>query len=124
MSRDPKIGIALAVVGSRGFNNYPLLKRTIDKLRETTKVVRIVSGGARGADTLGERYAREHQIETLIYKPDWDRHGRRAGVLRNEDIVEAADLVLAFWDGKSPGTRNTIGRARLSKKLHAITYYK
>lgn len=96
----------IAVVGSRVFNNYEFLKTRL--MLHFTDGDKVVSGGARGADRLSERFAKEFNYETIIYKPLWDIHGKRAGYLRNEDIVNKSDLVIAFWDGKSKGTKHTI----------------
>lgn len=96
----------LAVIGSRGFNNYPLMEDHLSKYNPT----HIVSGGAQGADKLAELYAVRHGIETIVYKPDWTV-GRHAGFLRNIQIVDSADCIIAFWDGKSKGTKHTIDYA-------------
>lgn len=101
----------VAVIGSRGFNNYELIKETLSSLDITL----VVSGGAMGADTLGERYARENGIPTKIFKPDWTK-GRGAGFLRNTDIINEADTVVAFWDGKSRGTLDSIKKAEKQGK--------
>jgi len=101
----------VAVIGSRGFNNYELVKETLSPLDITL----VVSGGAMGADTLGERYARENGIPTKIFKPDWTK-GRGAGFLRNTDIINEADTVVAFWDGKSRGTLDSIKKAEKQGK--------
>jgi hypothetical protein len=82
----------LAVVGSRDFTDYKMVKKELDKLNFDL----MVSGGARGADSLGERYADEHGIETFIFKPDWTKHGKAAGMIRNKDIVDACDVLIAF----------------------------
>jgi len=76
----------------------------------------IVSGGAYGADALAERFAREKGIPTIIFKPDWDKYGKSAGFKRNILIVNEADVVVAFWDGFSKGTKNSIELAEKSKK--------
>lgn len=102
----------VAVIGSRGFNNYNVVK---DKLDSISGITLIVSGGAMGADTLGERYAIENGIPTKIYKPDWSK-GRGAGFLRNTDIINEADIVVAFWDGKSRGTLDSIQKAEKQGK--------
>jgi hypothetical protein len=83
----------------------------------------IVSGGANGADSLGEKYANENKIEKDIYYPDWAKHGKAAGFIRNKLIIENADMVIAFWDQKSRGTRNSIGIAHELKKNTYIIYY-
>jgi hypothetical protein len=88
-----------------------------------------VSGGAQGADRLGERYARQRGLKLLILKPDWhprSRGGRYdpgAGLKRNGDIVAQADYVLAFYDGESPGTKNTIARVRESGKDYQVVRF-
>lgn len=102
----------VAVVGSRGFDDYTALVEQLDAL----EIDMIVSGGAAGADSLAERYAAEHGIPTRIHLPDWKRYGRSAGVQRNRLIVEDADIVLAFWDGVSKGTASTIRLAQKAGK--------
>ena len=109
----------VAVIGSRGFDNYELVKTALSPL----KITLLVSGGAKGADSLGERYAKENNIETLIFKPDWEKHGKAAGMIRNTDIVKNSDIVVAFWDGESKGTLDSIRKAEnLNKGLMIIKY--
>ena len=72
----------------------------------------VISGGARGADGLAARFAATHVIPLVVIAADWKRYGRKAGPIRNTEIVARADAVAAFWDGKSPGTRDTITKAR------------
>lgn len=100
----------LAIVGSRTFDDYDMAESFIDKVigENHYEVSQIISGGARGADALAERYAALHGIETLILRPDWKRIGRSAGFRRNEDIIAACDACIAFWDGASKGTRYDI----------------
>ena len=94
----------IAIIGSRSFQDYGLLIKTMASYTPST----IVSGGAKGADTLAERYAGEIGVDCNIFKPDWKRYGRAAGPKRNKQIVEASDLIIAFWNGKSRGTFSTI----------------
>ena len=104
--------IRLAIVGSRGFNDYERLCAVVSALveREQLIVVGIVSGGA---------YAHEHGLQLTEFLPDYDKYGRGAPLIRNKTIIENADYVLAVWDGKSRGTLNAIGHARkLGKPLH------
>lgn len=78
----------------------------------------IISGGARGVDTLAEEYADKHNLGKLIFKPEYDKYGRSAPLVRNRLIVENADIVVAIWDGRSRGTKYTIDYARkLNKHL-------
>jgi len=107
----------VAVIGSRKFTDYELMKKTLDKL----EIELIVSGGAIGADTLAEKYAEEHDIPTIIHKPNWRLYGKAAGFIRNKYIVDDADIVVAFWDGKSRGTEHSIDLARkVGKKVIII----
>ena len=76
----------------------------------------IISGGANGADTLAEMFADKFGCPILIIRPDWDAYGKRAGFLRNEEIVNEADVVLAFWDGESKGTKHTINLTKKAGK--------
>ena len=76
----------VAVIGSRSFNDYERLKDTLSKI----DVSLLVSGGANGADKLGEQYANENNIPTKIFLPDWEKHGKAAGFLRNTDIINEA----------------------------------
>ena len=102
----------VAVVGSRNFNDYEKLKQTLD---QTPDITRIISGGAKGADALAEQWAKEKGIEIVVYKPDWAKYGRGAGVVRNRLIIEDCDYCIAFWDGVSKGTKSSIEH---SKKMH------
>ena len=93
----------LAIIGSRDFNDFDLLENYV----VPTSPKLIISGGAKGADTLAEQYAEKHHVELLIFKPDWKQFGRGAGVVRNRQIVDAADEIMAFWDGQSKGTKSS-----------------
>lgn len=109
----------LAVIGSRGFNDYELVKRSLNNINITL----IISGGAKGADSLAERYASEFSIPTVIYKADWALYGRGAGVIRNTEIIQNAEVVIAFWDGVSKGTLDSIKKCeKFDKKLIQVIY--
>lgn len=109
----------VAVIGSRSFNDYQRLKDTLSKI----DISLLVSGGANGADKLGEQYANENNIPTKIFLPDWEKHGKAAGFLRNTDIINEADLVVAFWDQQSNGTRDSIQKAeKQGKKVIIISF--
>lgn len=81
----------------------------------------IVSGTARGADTFGERWAQENNIEIIRFPADWERYGRRAGPIRNEVMANNAEGLVAVWDGKSRGTRSMINLA-LKHGLRVMVY--
>lgn len=99
------------IAGSRGFSNYKLLKEQCNKyLREKRRTcnIIIVSGHARGADTLGERYAQDEGFALEVYPAQWKKLGKQAGYRRNEQMAEVADALIAFWDGESKGTKHMI----------------
>jgi len=76
---------------------------------ETDKYnVEIVSGGAKGPDSIAERFAHICRIPTKIFLPDWDKHGKSAGLIRNKEIVDYSHMIVAFWDQQSKGTKHTI----------------
>jgi hypothetical protein len=108
--------ITIAVVGSRSFNNYRMVVNTLDKHLILSKSYRFVSGGACGADRLAERYAKERDIPMVVVKPEWGKYGRSAGYINNTKIVEMADMVIAFWNGTSPGTKHAIKKAEENNK--------
>lgn len=111
----------LAIIGGRDFDDVDLLNDEISK--HIKNITLIVSGGARGADSLGEQFAIDNDIDTLIFKPEWDKYGRGAAFIRNKTIIENCDKVIAFWDGKSKGTKNSIDIAiKLGKTVKIIKY--
>lgn len=108
----------VAVIGSRTFNDYDEVKSVLS----TLKITLLISGGAKGADSLGEKYAKENNIETKIFYPDWSKHGKKAGFLRNSDIINEAELIIAFWDGHSKGTKDSLDKAlKLNKRVLIIS---
>ena len=120
----------LAIVGGRDFNDKYLMAEylAIFMTAYTNQEcdppeVEVISGGAKGADTLGERFAKIYRCPITIFKPDWDTHGKAAGFIRNQTIIDNCDMVLAFWDGKSHGTADTIGKAKRAMKPTLIVYY-
>lgn len=102
----------IAIVGSRNFNDYSTLKKYINNKLEELDIINdvdtIVSGGAKGADSLGERYAEEYSLEKIIFPAEWNKYGKRAGFIRNEYIIQNCDVCFAFWDGESHGTKHDI----------------
>lgn len=113
------------IAGGRDFTDYELLCRKCDKLFWNKRPTAIISGMARGADSLGARYARENGIPVLEFPADWEGLGRRAGMVRNLQMLDAADAVVAFWDGESKGTGHTIREAmKLRLPLRVVRYRK
>lgn len=99
----------LIIAGSRSFDDYNFLKSKVDNLlaniKDKKKII-IISGTANGADKTGERYAIREGYD-IIHKPaDWDKHGKRAGYMRNQEMADIADACVIFWDGKSPGSKH------------------
>ena len=106
----------LIVAGGRNYNNYAHLKKTLDAFRLKYHVEEIVSGADHGVDTLGEQYAKEHDIWLTQFPADWNKHRKAAGPIRNAQMAEYADCLLAFWDGSSKGTKNMIENMHKQKK--------
>lgn len=104
--------MTIAVIGSRNYSNFARLSEELDKY----DIGCIVSGGARGADSLARRYANERNIRMVEHLPDYAKYQRRAPLVRNELIIADADLIIAFWDGVSSGTAHAIGLARKNNK--------
>ena len=99
--------------GGRDFNDYQMLKATMDKLLcNITDDVVVICGQARGADTLGEQYAKEKGFTIDYYPAQWKLYGKRAGYLRNEQMAQVAEALVAFWDGESRGTKSMIELAK------------
>jgi predicted Rossmann fold nucleotide-binding protein DprA/Smf involved in DNA uptake len=118
-------GKRVAVIGSRNFTDKDRLFRVLDKNKDRIKV--IVSGGAHGADSLAQEWAKERGYPCLIFYPRWKddegKHDRGAGFKRNRNIIESADVVLAFWDKVSGGTKNSLEIAkRLNKPVRIYEF--
>lgn len=96
------------IAGSRSFDDYDLLSSFVKKVIDVHLVSGIISGGAKGADKLGERFATDNNITIHTIIPDWKKYGKRAGILRNKDMGDLGDLLVAFWDGESKGTKHMI----------------
>jgi len=96
----------LIIAGSRSFTHYQHLCQTLAPERH--RITQVLTGGARGADQLGFRWALKHHIRSRCFAADWERFGKAAGVRRNHQMAQAGDLLIAFWDGRSAGTRHMI----------------
>jgi len=107
------------IAGSRSCIEYNhILQAAAQAPWEITK---IISGGARGADKLGEKYAQRMAIPMTVMYADWDKYGKRAGYLRNVEMGDAADALIALWDGQSKGTKHMIHIAK-SKMLKVLVW--
>ena len=109
------------VAGSRSFDDFDLLQRKLDKLLAYLEDIEIVSGGAKGADTLGEQWAEIHDLPVKLFPADWDNLGRSAGYRRNEQMAQYATHLVAFWDGQSKGTKHMVETAKhLGLKVRVV----
>jgi hypothetical protein len=99
------------VAGSRTFRDYELLRNVCDKALSLQTEVEVVSGTADGADKLGEKYAWERCYSVKKFPADWVKFGRGAGHIRNAEMANYADALIAFWDNKSRGTKHMIDLA-------------
>lgn len=114
------------IAGSRDFADYELLKIVCDHMlseKVKTHNIVIISGGARGADSLGEQYAKERGYELQSHPADWDKYGKSAGYRRNKEMAEVADACICFWDGQSKGTKHMIDIATdMGLKVKIVNY--
>ena len=113
------------IAGGRDFKNYNLLEEKCDRLlsqREKDDIV-IISGGAIGVDTLGLKYADKRGYKTRVFIPNWHEHGKSAGFIRNTEMSENADALIAFWDNKSHGTKHMIDTAKKKGLIVRVINY-
>jgi hypothetical protein len=113
----------LIVAGGRNFSDYELLKSSLDKLLANKNNIVIISGKAKGADSLGEKYALERNYKIEEFPANWDEFGKSAGHKRNIEMSKVGDALAAFWDGISPGTRHMIQQMKNLKKPIRIIHY-
>jgi hypothetical protein len=107
----------VVIGGCRDYNDYVFFKSCLDEILKSKKdEIIIISGHCSGVDLMGERYAAENGFNVEIFFPEWAKYGRAAGPIRNKKMVETADLIIAFWDGTSKGTRSLIKCAQNGKK--------
>lgn len=107
------------VAGGRDFINYPVIEKVLDSFEIST----ILSGKARGADSVGETYAQRKKIPVWEFPANWNLYKNKAGFLRNKKMAQAGERLIAFWDGRSPGTKNMIFLAKQFKlEVHVFDY--
>lgn len=104
----------MLICGSRGITDVERVRRAMNEAWNDMgrpEITRVISGGARGVDSIGAMLARQGGVGVVTVYPDWDQFGRRAGFIRNTRMLEMlsqGDVVVAVWDGKSRGTKHTI----------------
>ncbi len=115
--------LKVIIAGGRDFKDYELLEKVCDehlqKYIDFGYNIKIISGLARGADSLGVNYAKSKEYKVHKFPANWDLYGKSAGFIRNEDMARFSDALIAFWDGKSKGTKNMINLAK-EYKLNTI----
>jgi len=106
-----EMAFKVIVAGGRDFDDYTSMCMWLDHLLVNKHDIEIVSGTARGADKLGERYALSRGYPVKKFPARWETFGKRAGMIRNRRMAEYADALVVFWDGRSRGTANMIATA-------------
>jgi hypothetical protein len=112
------------IAGGRGFSDFQLMNSKCNEvLLESGEDIEIVSGTAKGADKMGEHYASIRGFGVKQFPANWGSHGKAAGYIRNKDMADYADMLIAFWDGESKGTQHMINLAReRNLTVHVIKY--
>ena len=111
------------IAGSRGFSDFQLLYAKCEEVLANSTDVEIVSGTAKGADKMGEHYASLRGFGVKLFPADWNKHGKAAGYLRNKEMADYADVLIAFWDGESRGTQHMVNLAKeRNLAVHIINY--
>lgn len=130
----------LAIIGGRDFTDkFKLFREVKELMQEYPEINTIVSGGAQGADSYGEQFALENKIHCIIFQAKWDDlvtkpynirynkfgkpYNALAGFVRNTQIIKESDIVIAYWDGKSPGTKDSLDKAKSLGKIIIIKKY-
>ena len=116
----------LLIAGGRDFDDYEYLKQSLNDIVYDNII--IISGAAKGADSLGEKWAAENGHSVLRFNADWDKHGRSAGPIRNAEMVkfieqQTAKMAVFFWNGKSSGTKHCIECCKKADIEHRIYPY-
>lgn len=124
------------IAGSRNYKDNKFIFSELDKIltqeyfheygEDNGNILcdEIISGGARGVDTCSKHYAIYNKVKYREFKADWKTHGKSAGPIRNEEMAKEGDMLIAFWDGRSKGTKDMIDRAFKNKlKIYIIGIY-
>jgi len=115
------------IAGSRDITDINLVYQSVHYAKKELQwnITEVVSGGAKGIDTLAEQFAEEQNIPLKVFPADWNTHRKAAGPIRNRKMAEYADALIAIWDGESRGTANMIQEAKnknLKVYVHAVGY--
>lgn len=115
----------LIVAGGRDLNDEEMVWGILDQLASQIdrEIEEVVCGGASGADALGKRWAEFNNISVGMFPADWDTHGKAAGYRRNVDMANHADVLYAFWDGSSKGTKHMIDIMKKKQKPYCVFNY-
>lgn len=121
--------LKVIIAGSRNFNDYQLLKEKMDfylqnkiNIKKPNCGIEIVSGMARGADIMGEKYAKEKGYTLKQFPANWSLYGKSAGYIRNKQMRDYADACVVFWDGKSLGSKHMISLAKEKIPIRVVVY--
>lgn len=123
--------IRIIIAGSRNFNDYALLEKALREYIASRKInpdeIEIVSGHARGADSLGELFAKNNKLQLAKFPAQWDKYGKSAGYIRNREMADYAlqetGVLFAFWDGQSRGTNHMINFSReKGLEVHVVPF--
>lgn len=98
------------IAGSREITDFNLVEDAVKQ--SGFELTEVVSGTARGVDRLGEQWAEKHGVPVKRFPADWDKYGKAAGHIRNAEMADYANALVALWDGQSRGTKNMINTAR------------
>ena len=113
----------IIIAGGREFSDFALLESKLAHLIQNVDVTEVVSGGARGADRLGEEWANIYNYPVKKFPANWNKYGKSAGYKRNAEMAQYADCLVAFWDGKSRGTKHMIDLAhKQGLKVRVVNY--
>lgn len=110
--------MVVGIVGSRTITSKYWLLKAIKELG--IEITTVVSGGAKGVDTIAEKYADENKLNKIIIKPEWDNYGKRAGYLRNIEIFNTSEFIIIIWDSVSSGTKHMIDMCKKNNKPHFL----
>lgn len=116
------------IAGGRDFNNVTVMATTLNNLQDVDHVIEIekltlICGMARGADLTAYKLFREVGLPIKMYPADWDKYGKQAGFIRNTQMADVADMLIAFWDGESRGTAHMINTMKQQHKSVFVFNY-